>query len=91
MAAHTIVVAFWTVVEAADARSAERRRQLDALNAWRNAIAHHNIESRRHELAPYEVTPSVCRAWRSALDGLAQTFDQVLAERLKALVGFDFW
>lgn len=84
-------IAFWTVVDEADAHNIKRRRQLEALNAWRNAIAHHDIESRRHELVPREVTPDVCRAWRSALDGLVQTFDLVLSAHLKTLVGFDSW
>ena len=84
-------IAFWTVVEEADASNAEHRRQLEALNAWRNAIAHYDIESRRYELIPRDVTPGVCRAWRCALDGLAQTFDRVLAERLEALIGFSPW
>lgn len=84
-------IAFWTVVEEADVRNAKRRRQLEALNAWRNAIAHHDVESRRNELIPREATAGACRTWHGALDGLAQTFDRVLAERLQALIGFDPW
>lgn len=86
-----IGIEFWDVVNVADAHNATRQRQLEALNAWRNAIAHHDIESRRRELVPHEVTLTACRSWRSALDGLAQTFDQVLAERLETLVGTRPW
>lgn len=46
---------------------------------------------RRNELIPREATAGACRTWHSALDGLAQTFDRVLAERLQALIGFDPW
>ncbi len=84
-------IAFWTVVVVADAGNVERRHQLEALNAWRNAIAHHDIESRHDELVPREVTPGACRTWRSALNGLAQTFDRVLAEHLQTLIGSSPW
>ncbi len=84
-------IEFWAVVEAVDSRNTTRRLQLEALNAWRNAIAHHDIESRCDELIPHEVTLTACRSWRSALDGLAGTFDQVLAERLQTLVGTRPW
>jgi hypothetical protein len=84
-------IEFWAVVDAADARNAERRQQLAALNAWRNAIAHHDIESRRNELVPQEVTLAACMSWRSALHGLTQTFDRVIAEHLQALLGSDPW
>ncbi len=84
-------IEFWVLVNAANADSATRQRQLQALTAWRNAIAHHDIESRRDELTPHEVTLATCRSWRSALDGLAQTFDQVLAKHLETLVGARPW
>jgi hypothetical protein len=47
---------FWREVETADARNAARQRKLETLNAWRNAIAHHDIEHRRTDLQPREVT-----------------------------------
>lgn len=84
-------IKFWDAVNAADARNAVRQRQLEALNAWRNAIAHHDIESRRGELVPHEVTLAACLSWRSALDGLARTFDQVIGEHLETLVGARPW
>ncbi len=48
-------------MEATDARNAARRRKLEDLNAWRNAIAHHDIDSRRPDLHPREVTLDACR------------------------------
>ncbi len=82
---------FWTTVEAADARNAARRRKLETLNTWRNAIAHHDIDSRRADLHPREVTLAACRSWRSALNGLAESFDRVLADRVATLVGSRPW
>jgi hypothetical protein len=85
------VFAFWTVVEATDARNAARRRKLETLNVWRNAIAHHDIETRRADLHPHEVTLAACRSWRSALNGLAESFDQALAGHLATLLGSRPW
>jgi hypothetical protein len=82
---------FWAVVEAADARNAARRRKLETLNAWRNAIAHHDIDSRRASLHPREVTLAACNTWHSALDGLAKSFDRALAGHLATLVGARPW
>jgi hypothetical protein len=82
---------FWQVVQAADVRTATRRRKLEHLNAWRNAIAHHDIEDRRADLRPREVTLTACRSWRDALNGLARTFDHVLASHLATLLGSRPW
>jgi hypothetical protein len=82
---------FWTVVEAADTRNEARRRKLETLNTWRNAIAHHDIDSRRADLHPREVTLAACRSWRSALNGLAESFDQALAGHLQTLLGSQPW
>ncbi len=82
---------FWTAVETTDTRNAARRRKLETLNAWRNAIAHHDIETRRADLHPREVTLAACRSWRSALNSLAESFDRVLADQLAALVGAHPW
>ncbi len=82
---------FWTDVEAADTRNVARRRKLEELNTWRNAIAHHDIESHRADLRPREVTLDACRSWRGALTGLAESFDGVLADHLATLIGSRPW
>lgn len=84
-------IEFWVLAETADPLASVRRRHLEELTAWRNAIAHHDIASRRGELAPAEVTLATCRAWHASLNGLAETFDRIVAERLKALVGARPW
>lgn len=82
---------FWPTIETADARNTERRRKLGELNAWRNAIAHHDIADRRADLHPRQVTFSACRSWHGALNGLARSFDRVLADHLQTLVGTRPW
>ena len=82
---------FWAVVEAADTRNAARHRKLEDLNAWRNAIAHHDIETRRADLHPREVTLATCRTWHSALNGLAYSFDSVLAGHLATFLDSRPW
>jgi len=82
---------FWTVVNTGDARNAARQRKLEELNDWRNAIAHHDIESNRSGLRPREVTLATCRSWRGALNGLAESFDQALADHLAGLLGARPW
>jgi len=82
---------FWTTVEEADTRNAARRRKLEELNAWRNAIAHHDIDSHRSDLRPREVTLAACNSWRGALNGLAESFDRVLADQLATLLGSRPW
>jgi hypothetical protein len=83
--------AFWRVVQAADARNANRRVKLERLNEWRNAIAHHDIDARRVSLDPNQVTLAACRRWRSALDGLARSFDMVVAAHLHQILRTRSW
>jgi hypothetical protein len=78
---------FWPAVEHVDRRNRQRREKLDQLNEWRNAIAHHDIASRRSSLTPREVTLDACKDWRSALNGLALSCDRVLAAHLQTLLG----
>jgi len=82
---------FWPTVEAQDARNTARHRKLGELNAWRNAIAHHDIANRRADLHPRQVTFSACGSWHGALNGLARSFDRVLADRLQTLLGTRPW
>jgi hypothetical protein len=82
---------FWAVVKAADTRNTARQRKLEDLNAWRNAIAHHDIEPRRADLHPHTVTLTACNTWHRALNGLAESFDRVLAGHLERLLGSPPW
>jgi hypothetical protein len=82
---------FWAVVKAADTRNTARQRKLEELNDWRNAIAHHDIERHRADLNPHTVTLAACNTWHSALNGLAESFDRVLADHLERLLGTRPW
>jgi hypothetical protein len=82
---------FWPTVEAQDARNNARHRKLGELNAWRNAIAHHDIETRRADLHPHEVTLAASGSWHGALNGLTHSFDRVLGDRLQTLLGTRPW
>jgi hypothetical protein len=48
---------------------------------------HHDIETRRADLHPREVTLAACRSWRGALDGLTESFDQALGRFLTGFSG----
>ncbi|MGA9876143.1 MAG: hypothetical protein WBQ21_10065 [Solirubrobacteraceae bacterium] len=82
---------FWLDVEMLDVRNRGRRGKLERLSEWRNVIAHHDIDRRRADLAPREVTLHACRSWRGALNGLARSFDVVLANRLQELTRTRPW
>lgn len=58
------------------------------LNKARNAIAHANYaELRTLRDEGYPITMRTISTWRSQVDGLAQTMDDVVAAALDALFG----
>jgi hypothetical protein len=77
---------FWPDVNALDVRNGSRQAELEALNAWRNAIAHQDWS---------KVGPSLhlgtVRGWRSTCRALAKSFDQAVRRHLGTLVGHDPW
>ncbi len=81
----------WLAVAALDTRNAGRRQKLERLNEWRNAIAHHDIETRRPRLDPSQVTLLACRNWRNALAALAGAFDVAVADYLHELLDVRPW
>jgi hypothetical protein len=77
----------WARVDAARKDNDERRRKLWAVIAWRNAIAHHDIDAKlaRGALDPVKISLGTCTSWRSALNVLAGSLDRVAAEQCEAL------
>jgi hypothetical protein len=84
---------FWSAVDALGPSFAGRRRKLDQLNAWRNAIAHQDFArlgvdpltaSTRADLPTF-------RSWRSALDQLAGGMDRVMYRVVAATIGHAPW
>jgi len=77
-------------VLAADHRNAARRLSLEALNRWRNAIAHQDFDALslagRTELQLAEV-----RRWRAACNALARQFDAVVGRHLATIQGMAPW
>lgn len=79
----------WQQASTRNPRSNARRRKLEQLNAWRNAIAHHDFTKAN---APTErLTLGSVRSWRRACNGLATTFDGVASAALRQLVGRSPW
>ena len=80
----------WDKVRALDRRNDGRKRLLDVLNNWRNAIGHQDFDPAklggRTTLRLQDVN-----GWRRACDQLARAFDKVTRSHLKALVGTPPW
>ncbi len=73
-----------------DSRTPRRREKLEALNRWRNAVAHQDFRS-PHLVGRETVRLTEIREWRTACDGLAMDFDAVLRVYLKTLGGAFPW
>jgi len=81
---------FWDEVDQSHPKTIERRKELDGLNKWRNAIAHQNFE----EVSPGEapnLTLQQVRRWRSVCGRLARSFDEAMRAHLQALTGRPPW
>lgn len=78
---------FWDAVRAHRKLNPGRKKKLEALIDWRNAIAHGDIERKRaaRALEPTEVHLATCRDWKSALNQLVPSIDEVLADQCENL------
>lgn len=80
----------WHLAGQRNPRTAGRRAKLEALNRWRNAVAHQDFRSA--QLGGREtVRIREVRAWRSACEGLAMDFDAVLYLYLKGVTSVAPW
>lgn len=81
---------FWKAVELVDSRNSQRKRSLEELNTWRNAIAHQDFDS--SALGGSTVLRlSQVRAWRSICDALAGSFDRAMETFLAQTTGNNPW
>jgi hypothetical protein len=84
---------FWPMVTALGQQYAARRRRLDQLNAWRNAIAHQDF--RRVAVDPLTggTRPDLLtfRTWRRALDQLASGIDRAMYYELCIINAVSPW
>jgi hypothetical protein len=77
----------WDDVRAHDARNEDRRVQLEELLTWRNAIAHQDFS----RLPDVNLKLARVRGWRSACHQFAISFDWVVADRIRRMVGTRPW
>ncbi|HEY1862014.1 MAG TPA: HEPN domain-containing protein, partial [Gemmataceae bacterium] len=83
-------IEFWGEVNGHHARNPQRKRLLEELNEWRNAIAHQDFDPARLGGA---ITLGLRQVidWRSACAGLASSFDEVMRAYLLAVTGLSPW
>jgi hypothetical protein len=81
---------FWDSVRTAHSLNESRKRKLEQLNFWRNAISHHDF-SRPEFRGRTAVTLKEVRNWRAACNGLAIDFDAILNKNLASLTGAVPW
>jgi hypothetical protein len=82
---------FWVEVITADARNAQRRQALEALNAWRNAIAHQDFIPAMLRTGRPVLQLSQVQGWRRACDNLAKSFDGVMGSFVQRMTGVAPW
>ncbi len=80
----------WPKCEAHDARNRERKKQLEQLNAWRNAIAHQDFDSTKLG-GTITLRLDQVRKWRIACEHLAKSFDEVARDYIHATIGMAPW
>jgi hypothetical protein len=83
--------AFWPAVDADSPRNLQRRLALQALNRWRNAIAHHAFTPDMYKGGRPSLHLAEVQDWRKACDGLARCFDNVLRAHLYSATGVAPW
>ena len=81
---------FWQEVIAFDGKNADHQRQIDALNSWRNAVAHQDFAP-SNLVGVARLDMAVIRKWQSACNRLASSFDGVISDRLAAIIGHRPW
>jgi hypothetical protein len=82
---------FWAAVDVEHPRSSRRRRLLEGLNRWRNAIAHHDFAPDMLRGGRPTLHLSAVQSWRKACDGLAQSFENVMRAHLLSVTGVSPW
>ena len=80
----------WPALRAQDSRTPARQAALEALNAWRNGIAHQDFDPAQLG-GRTTLRIATVRGWRSACSALVATLDSVVRAHLLALVGAAPW
>jgi hypothetical protein len=88
-------LSFLDDVNAADPQNADRRKKLEQLNVWRNAVVHQNFVLKpKHEELVRGTNPDHLlhvRAWRRNCDELTAEFDRVVRAYVSRVVGGAPW
>jgi hypothetical protein len=79
----------WPALRALDLRNEARRRALEHLNAWRNAIAHQDFNPAVFPTP--QLGLATVRRWRRACDVLAGQLDLAVARHLRTISGVAPW
>ena len=82
-------LAFWPAMLQLDERNEGWKKSLDAMNIWRNAVAHQHFDPTK--LGGTTIRLPLLREWRGACDGLAATFDGVMRSHLETVNGSVPW
>jgi hypothetical protein len=86
-------IELWPAIEALDVRHPGRRRKLEQVSLWRNAIAHQDY--RRVATDPItcgtKVDLDTVASWRSALNQLVGGIDRVVHRELGTIIGAAPW
>lgn len=86
---------FFTEIDAATRRNKSRRRRLEQLNVWRNAIVHQNFKLKPDQEQLVKGTNPerilYVRRWRENCDELAAQFDLVVRTLVSRVVGGPPW
>jgi hypothetical protein len=83
-------ITFWDEVYKHDSKNKGRKRDLEVLNNWRNAIAHQSFEEVSPGGAP-NLTLQQVRRWRWVCRELARSFDEEMRSHLQSLTGSSPW
>ncbi len=84
-----LVPSFWDHVKRHDPLDEHRfQEQLEALNKWRNAVAHQDFSDFP---GPAKLRLAQIRRWRGVCNRLARIFDRVLHDHLQSLTGTPPW
>lgn len=82
-------VQIWERVFAADPLGRARQKSLEFLMIWRNAVAHQDFKNPRLGTTVLRLTE--VRSRRRACDGLAISFDAVMADYIRSVTGRAPW
>jgi RiboL-PSP-HEPN len=83
-------IKFWQEVDNNHPQNQKRRKSLEELNKWRNAIAHQNFSDVSPNASP-NLTLAQVRRWRSICGRLARSFDEVMRTHLQSTIGSSPW